>query len=262
MSRLPEVHILPNETAAAAEVAAFLSRTITTTLQTQPLFRLVLSGGSTPRTLYRTLAATPWASHIPWPRMQFWFGDERAVPPDHAESNYAAAASALFGPLGIPDGQIFRMHGEWEPEEASRDYESRVRKTLLNEPPTIPTFDTILLGLGEDGHTASLFPNSPALAEQTRLIVPSVSPVGTAKRMTMTYPVLNHARIVLFLVTGAKKAAIVKRILEQAGGDPPLPAARIRPTNGQLLWYLDDAAAAHLTSDRPGRSGHEEETQL
>lgn len=258
MSRLPEIHVLEDETSLANEVADFLAWTVEETLQRHAQFRLVLSGGSTPRALYRTLARPDWSKRIAWPRIKFFFGDERCVPPTHAESNYATAKASLFDPLSIPDTQVARIHGEEPPEDAARRYESAIRQEFTTDATTVPRFDLILLGLGDDGHTASLFPGTPALEERTRLVVAGSSPAGVPQRVTMTYSLLNRAKVVIFLVTGAKKAAMVRRVLDEGGGQPTRPAARIAPTEGRLMWYLDEAAAADLTVRRRSVPHHEE----
>ncbi len=258
MSRPPEIHVLEDETSLANEVADFLAWTVEDTLRRHAQFRLVLSGGSTPRALYRTLVRPEWSQRIAWPRIRFFFGDERCVPPSHAESNYATAKASLFDPLGIPDTQVARMHGEEPHEDAAHRYESAIRQEFTVDPTTVPQFDLVLLGLGDDGHTASLFPGTAALEERTRLVVSGSSPTGVPQRVTMTYPLLNRAKVVAFLVTGAKKAAMVHRILDEGGGQPMLPAARIQPTEGRLLWYLDEAAAAALTVSRRSVPHHEE----
>ncbi len=258
MSRPPEIHVLENETSLANEVADFLAWTVEETLRRHAQFRLVLSGGSTPRSLYRTLVRPEWSQRIAWPRIRFFFGDERCVSPTHAESNYATAKACLFDPLGIPDTQVARIHGEEPPEDAAQRYETAIRQDFTIDPTTVPQFDLVLLGLGDDGHTASLFPGTAALEEHTRLVVAGSSPTGVPQRVTMTYPLLNRARVVLFLVAGTKKAAMVRRVLDEDIRRPTLPAARIHLTEGRLLWYLDEAAAAALTVRRRSVPHHEE----
>ena len=258
MPQSAEIHVLENETALAREVGDFLAWSAEETLRRCAQFRLVLSGGSTPRTLYRTLSSSPLATRFEWPRIRFFFGDERCVPPTHTDSNFAMAKAALFDPLGVADHQISRMRGEDDPETAARAYESTIRQEFAADAPMIPSLDVVLLGLGDDGHTASLFPSSPALDERSRLVVAAPSPVGIRQRITMTLPLLNQARVVLFLVTGAKKAAMVRKVLEPCNDEIPLPSARIHPTTGRLLWYLDEAAAADLSSRQRRVPEHEE----
>lgn len=252
-----EIRAFENAAGLAHGACALLLQCAEETRRRDAPFRLVLSGGSTPRTLYQILASSEWAPRFDWPRIRFFFGDERCVPLDHPESNYAMARKSLFEPLRIPDEHIARMHGEDNPEDAARRYEASLRQTFTVAPSQIPAFDFVLLGVGDDGHTASLFPGSPALAERDRLVVTSSSPVGVRDRITMTIPLLNQAKVVLFLVTGMKKASIVGKILESTGGGELLPSARIRPTAGRLLWYLDDAAASELRSQEQRMPHHE-----
>lgn len=256
MTASPEIHVLEHEEAVASEVADLLSWAVDQTLRQHAQCRVVLSGGSTPRALYRTLGRPEWAARFLWPRMRFFFGDERCVPPDHPDSNYGAANRDLFTPLGIPSSHIVRMHGEAPPEQAARDYEAALRQEFTGDASSIPRFDIILLGLGDDGHTASLFPSSAALDERQRFVVTTQSPVGVTHRLTLTYPVLNAATLIMFLVTGAKKSPVVRSILDLEGS--ALPAARIRPTDGRLLWYLDEAAASDLRAHRQRVPQHEE----
>lgn len=190
-------------------------------------FTVALSGGSTPKALYQLLVDLD----VPWDRTHFFWSDERHVPPDHPDSNYRMAHEAMLSRVPVPEGNIHRMHGE-NPDagEAAREYEQTLRP-----------LDLILLGLGTDGHTASIFPGSDVLHETRRLVAaPWVEKLNTY-RITMTLPLLNNAASVLFLVCGAEKAEIVKEVLE---GPKQYPAQFVQPTHGQLLWMLDKDAAA------------------
>ena len=257
MTGSPEIHVLEHEGALADEVADLLAWAVDQTLHRHAQCRVVLSGGSTPRALYRTLVRPEWAGRITWPRIRFFFGDERCVPPDHPDSNYGMANRELFTPLSIPPTQIARMRGESPPEQAARDYEAAIRQEFTVDASVVPQFDVILLGLGDDGHTASLFPGSAALEERQRLVIPGQSPVGVPQRLTLTYPILNRAKLVMFMATGKKKSAAIQSILD-AEGTAALPAAGIRPTDGRLLWYLDEAAASDLRAHRQRVPQHEE----
>ncbi|MFO0774952.1 MAG: 6-phosphogluconolactonase [Nitrospiraceae bacterium] len=257
MSRAPEIHVLPDETAVATEIADFLAWSCADTLTRRPLFHLVLSGGSTPKALFHVLASPAWRTKLDWSRVRVYFADERAVPLDHADSNYGAARAALFAPLNLPDAHISRIQGERPAADAAHDYEQMIRKNLQDGSSNDLAFDVILLGIGNDGHTASLFPGGAELDERTRLVVESASPSGIRSRITMTYPLLNRGRVVLFHVVGVSKAAMVQRVIDLAGGAPPVPAARIAPTNGRLLWYLDEPAAAQLAATRRQRPSDE-----
>lgn len=223
-------------------------------------FLIALSGGSTPRSLYTRLASPDCADRLDWSRVQVLFGDERAVPPTHADSNFAMADQTLFTPLRLAPAQIHRMRGEDEPEAAAAQYENTLRRFTAGGGGAWPILDLVLLGMGEDGHTASLFPNGPELHERTRWVTPSYSPQGTRTRLTLTLGVINRASVVLFLVAGANKATVVRHLLEPQTDDAVrYPAALVQPVAGQLVWYLDQAAAAKLT--RSQQTCHPERTK-
>lgn len=214
--------VVPSES-LAQEAAAWMARSLQDALKTHPRASLALSGGGTPGPAYRALADIK----LPWERVDVYFVDERFVPPDHKDSNYLLVEDTLLKPLRLPSSQVFRMQGEREDRDAAaRDYEA-----LLP-----PVLDVVLLGMGPDGHTASLFPGHPALEERERRVLAVVGPKPPPWRMTLTLPVLLSARAVLNLVAGAGKAEAVRRAL---AGDLSLPAARV--TNTQ--WMLDPAAA-------------------
>lgn len=219
------------------------------TIQSRGFCVVALSGGSTPTVLYGALTSAVWKTQCQWDRMVFLFGDERGVPPDHPDSNYGLARTALFRPLGIEPSQVYRMKGESiNLGKAAEDYEQTIRDVTRCPAPAIPRLDLILLGLGDDGHTASLFPGTPALLEQERLVTVGQSPKGITARLTMTLGVINRATMVLFLVTGAGKAQTVRAVLQpETQAEQALPAAQVKPEGGRLLWLLDDAAAAALT---------------
>jgi len=206
---------------------------------------IALSGGSTPERLFRLLAQRG-RRDVPWEHVDLWWGDERPVPPDHAESNYRMAREALIEPLGLDAARVHRIAAELEPETAARSYETAL-VTALGSP---PTFDIVLLGLGPDGHTASLFPDSPALDDTTRWVVanPVTSPLvhGASTRTTLTAPVINAARHVRFLVAGADKATALAQVLEGSPDPRHYPAQLVAPRAGDLAWLIDDTAAAKL----------------
>ena len=212
-------------------------------------FLVALSGGSTPKALYAALTRPTTAQRLDWSKVQFFFGDERSVPPEHPDSNFGLAQAMLFTPLHIPSSSIHRIRGEDSPESAATHYETVLRSLTTTQDGPWPVLDLILLGMGDDGHTASLFPGTPAVTESTRWVVPGCAPQGTRSRVTITLGVINHASVILFLVTGHNKATVVHRILEQRVGKPcPYPAALVQPEHGRLLWYLDRAAASKLTT--------------
>ena len=203
-------------------------------------FAVALSGGTTPKAVYALLAVEPLRSAVDWANVRFFFGDERCVPPGDAESNFKSADDGLLRPLGIPARQIFRMRGEDEPAVAAREYATVLREELGPS----PVFDLVMLGMGPDGHTASLFPGTSALAEEDRLAVAvDVAEMGT-RRLTLTYPALCGAREVCFLVTGREKAAALATVVE-AGH---LPAARIVRRAGPVTIFCDREAASTLTT--------------
>jgi 6-phosphogluconolactonase len=242
-----DIRIVEHDEKLASEVADFFIRSAGEAKSRQ--FRVALSGGSTPSKLYRLLAGTDCANRVKWPHVQFYFGDERCVPPSHAESNFKLANDALFQPLGIDAAQIFRIEGEaGQPDLAARRYEETIRQQFGTSSPAWPQFDVIFLGLGDDGHTASLFPGSPALDEKIRAVVVSESPRGVTHRITFTAPLINHASSIVFMVTGLQKAPAVRAVLEDDTVKAThFPAKLIQPIEGHLIWYLDRAAASALT---------------
>jgi 6-phosphogluconolactonase len=207
------------------------------------VFRVVLSGGSTPLRLYEMILEA--GSDLDWHKVRVFFGDERTVPPDHPDSNFRAAYETLLDAAPVAEAAVFRMHCELGAEVAADLYEQTIRGEFQLQPGELPRFDLILLGMGADGHTASLFPGTPALEERERLVVANPVPQLNTTRLTLTYPVLNAARAVLFLVTGAEKAPALRACLTGDIATRP-PAGRVQPTDGRLLWYVDRAAAAEL----------------
>jgi 6-phosphogluconolactonase len=209
-------------------------------------FTVALSGGSTPKSLYHLLAGPAYSERVPWHKVHFFWGDERCVPPAHRESNYGMAKAALLSKVPIPEENVHRMAGEKEPPVAAAEYEQTLSEFFALAAGTWPRFDLMLLGVGEDGHTASLFPDSDALENRERLVVATYVEKLKTYRLTLTLPVINHAANIWFLVAGASKAAIVSRILK---ADPPscrLPAARVAPVDGRLIWFITHDAAAAL----------------
>lgn len=249
MTTAPEIRISADRLQWAHTATQLLNEISEHTIQVRDRVLLSLSGGSTPKSLYETLAQPEWNRRFNWHRMVFFFGDERCVPPHHPESNYGMARAALFSPLHIDADHIFRMKGESDDAaSAAQEYEDTIRAVSHSPTPTIPQFDLILLGLGDDGHTASLFPGTAALHERTRLVTVGQAPHGVAVRLTLTLGVINRASVVLFLVTGSNKARITRRVLEpKTDADRQLPAALVKPDLGRLIWLLDQPAASQLT---------------
>lgn len=194
------------------------------------------------------MLAAEFAEAIPWDRLEVFFGDERAVPPEHPDSNYRLAFESLLSRVPLDPERVHRIQAEdSDPVRAAAEYERRILERVPRGPSGLPSFDLIWLGVGTDGHTASLFPGSPALFEERRLVAEAVAPATGARRITFTLRLINAARKVQFLVVGPEKAEIVKRILGRSGlGAEDLPAARVWPVAGELEWLLDRAAAAGI----------------
>ena len=236
----PEVQIL--ETIAAAQDAA--AHVVAEALR--PTARgarrtLALSGGSTPRGMHEALAALPG---IDWSLVQVFWGDERTVPPDDPQSNYGMARETLLSQVEVPEENVHRMRGELEPGEAAAQYETELRGVFGDLPAgEFPSLDVNVLGIGPGGPTASLFPGTEALDERERWVVANWVPQQDTWRITLTYPVLNAARLTLFLVTGAEKADALYRIFASDIDDRP-PAWGVQPANGRVIFVLDAAAAA------------------
>lgn len=209
------------------------------------VFSVALSGGSTPRGLFALLASDPkWRAAVPWERTHFFWGDERYVAPDHPDSNFKMANDVLLSQVPVPDANVHRVRTELpSAAEAAADYEREVRTFFSLAEGELPRFDLVLLGLGPEGHTASLFPGTRALTETQHLVVSNWVGKLDAERITLTAPVLNNARCVMFLATGDEKAPVLKAIFEGPYEPEQLPAQLISPTNGRLLWLLDPAAA-------------------
>jgi len=212
-------------------------------------FSVALSGGSTPRRLYQLLAEAPRRTEVDWSRIDFFWGDERAVPPDHPDSNYGAAQATLLGPVGAPAERVHRINGELpDAEQVAREYEAELARVLGAAPGAPPpALDLILLGMGADGHTASLFPYSQALAERRRWALSVyVARLGAA-RITLTPPVLNRGREIRLLVTGHDKADALHEALEGPREPERLPVQLIAPEAGRVVWLVDRAAASKLS---------------
>jgi 6-phosphogluconolactonase len=235
------VHTFDSIDAIAGAAADELAAIARDAIAARGACHVALSGGSTPKKLFELLAARG-ASALPWPQIQLWWGDERCVPPDHADSNYRMTRDALIAPLALDPTRVHRIRGEADPDLAAADYARELAGALG----TPPVFDLVWLGMGPDGHTASLFPNSPALAETARTVVANRvdSPLtkGQATRITLTFPVFAAARHTRFLVAGADKAATLAQVL--AGPSGHFPSQQIR--GADVAWLVDRAAAGAL----------------
>jgi 6-phosphogluconolactonase len=239
------IEVLANATDLFHAAAEEFVRAARTAIGAQGRFSVALSGGSTPKALYSLLAAN--YADFAWNRVFLFFGDERHVPPTDSESNYRMVQESLLSKITIPAENVFRVPAENpDADAAASEYEARIRRFFELKPGEFPRFDLILLGMGPDGHTASLFPDSPALDEQTRVVVANWVAKFNTHRITFAFPVLDHAAEVLFMASGVDKADMVRQVLE-GKNTPPLPAQRVQPSDGKLLWMLDEAAAAKLT---------------
>lgn len=226
--------------------AAIFSSTAIDAIGRRGRFVTALSGGSTPKRLFERLTAAPYREAIDWKQVFFLWGDERCVPPNHADSNFKMAQESLLTPIAISPENVFRMEAERaDLDKAASDYEVRLR-TLLREGNSEGRIDLVLLGMGGDGHTASLFPGTAALAENRKWVVANEVPQLSTRRMTLTYPAINGARKILFLVTGADKAAKVKEVLTEMQGADRYPSQKILATNGETIWVLDQSSGAEL----------------
>jgi 6-phosphogluconolactonase len=213
-------------------------------------FSFVLSGGSTPRRLFELLAVHPYRSELDWTKVEFFWGDERAVPPDHPSSNFRMARETMLDKLGVPPERIHRIAAESEDlDEAARRYEVDIEQVLgriAGVAKRPPHFNLFLLGMGEDGHTASLFPGTQALDETERWVVAHDVPAVSGKRITMTPPIINAAHFIIFLVAGAKKADVLAQVIQGTRDPRRYPAQLIHPLTGEVTWMIDRAASASL----------------
>jgi len=242
----PRVQRFKDPDAVAQAAAERWLDTAVRAVQKLDHFVVALSGGSTPSLLYRRLTEPPFRDRAPWSRTFFVFGDERCVPPDHESSNYRMVRETLFEPLEIPDHRVLRMKGEDKPVDAARRYEVRLGDLFLTRPK--PGFDLVLLGIGVDGHTASLFPGTAALDETERWVAANEVPQLEAWRLTLTFPALNSAGRVLFLATGEKKARIVAEAFGGVEHPEPYPCERVAPPGARREVLVDREAAALLAS--------------
>ncbi len=234
----PIIHVSQTPAAVADEAAKRLVEAYEEALALKGRFSLALAGGSTPRLLYQRLSMEPFIDRFDWSKVHIYFGDERCVPPDHADSNYRMAREAMLQHLPIPMDNIYRMRGEIDPQAAATEYGQ-----LLKEQFGDAGCDVVLLGMGEDGHTASLFPGTEALAEQHHRCVANFVPKLNAWRLTMTAPFINRAWQVMILVTGQSKAERLRQVLEDKPDPNETPITLIRPEVGKLVWLLDAPAA-------------------
>ncbi len=244
MSFSPQIRVFPSKEELFRASAELFCAIGSQAIRERGRYTVALSGGSTPRGLHQELV-TNFSKQLPWDKVFFFWGDERHVPPDFPESNFRMAKETLLSKLPIPTENVFRMAGNLpDANQAASIYEQALREFFHPAPGQFPRFDFILLGIGPDGHTASLFPGTKALEEKQHFVVGNWVEQHSTWRITLTYPVLNNAANVMFLVEGSGKAEIVRKALKDAGAN--LPCQGVHPENGELMWYLDQAAAAKL----------------
>lgn len=243
----PVIRILPDKEQICRDAAEEFVRLSRAAITARGRFTVALSGGSTPRGLYELLASEPARGQVDWAKVQFFWGDERCVPPDDPQSNYRMAHEAMLAKLPLTPAQVHRMPAERpDHDAAARDYQAEIARVFGISPDAAPpSFDLIYLGMGPEGHTASLFPDTPALKESVRWVVVQYVPKVKMDRMTFTPPLLNAASHVTFLIAGADKAAALAQVIEGVPAPNEYPAQLVRP-KGELLFLIDTAAAANL----------------
>lgn len=234
----PEIKVLPDAEALAAQGAMRFVTLAREAIDQRGRFSVALSGGHTPEKMYQLLAQDPCRSHVEWEKVEIFFGDERCVPPDSPESNYRTANESLLRNVPIPGDNVYRMRGEIDPNEAAIEYGQMLKEKFGDG-----GLDLVFLGMGPDGHTASLFPGTEALTETRHRCAANYVPKLSSWRITMTAPFINRAGTVMFLVAGADKAQRVAEVLEGPADPQRLPSQLIRPDPGKLVWLLDAAAA-------------------
>ncbi|MBS1800669.1 MAG: 6-phosphogluconolactonase [Acidobacteria bacterium] len=240
----------PEDVAGAA--AELFTSSIASAAKARGIARVAISGGTTPKAMFSLLASEPFASQVPWDKLDLYWVDERCVPPEDAESNYRMTREALLSKVPLPADRIHRMEGELEPEVAAARYEAAIRNGFKLEGAQTPTFDLVLLGMGDDGHTASLFPHTEALNDMTHIVVANHVPQKDTWRITLTWPVINQGREVAFLIEGDKKAQVLHEVFQGPYQPETYPSQIIRPASGKLTLLLDAAAAAKLPEPENG----------
>jgi 6-phosphogluconolactonase len=239
-----DLRVFDDDAALAEGAARFVVEAAHESVRKGGRFAIALAGGGTPRATYTRLAQAPHVDAMPWAQTYVFFGDERCVPHDHADSNFRMANESLLGQVPLPPAQVFPVPATGDPEAAATEYGRTLAQAFGTRRGELPRFDLVLLGMGLDGHTASLFPGSPVLKEVFRPVAAvHVAAAAIPQRVTLTFPVLNAAARVAFLVAGAEKAKAVKAVLREGAR---LPSAMVKPTDGALIWMVDRGAAALL----------------
>ena len=244
--------VWPSAAAMALASARLFANKVEQAVASRGIARIAISGGSTPNATFKLLSdpSQPFLATVPWDKLQLFWVDERCVPPNDPESNYGVCRELLLTKVPILEANVFRMEGELNPEEAASRYESTLRNVMKLEGAESPAFDLVVLGMGPDGHTASLFPNTEALNEMGRLVVANHVLQKDTWRITLTKPVINHGREVAFLIEGAGKADILAKVLFGPYDPETTPSQLIRPASGKVSFLLDAAAAAKLPAPK------------
>jgi 6-phosphogluconolactonase len=235
-----KLHVAENVKELSNQLAEFIKEDIASVLQTRDRYTFVLSGGSTPKALYKLLASEPYKSSIPWEKIHFFWGDERFVPFEDERNNAKMAYEELLNHVPVVASNIHIMHTELRPDEASAEYTAVLKSYFPDES---HTFDLVLLGMGDDGHTLSLFPGTKVVHEQDKLVDSFYLDAQAMYRITLTAPVVNHAYKVVFLAAGANKADVLHEVLEGDRNLDLYPSQIIQPTHGELHWFVDREAA-------------------
>lgn len=247
---MSKITVYKDKESLVSGAADFIAEAAEQAIGARGRFTLALSGGHTPQPVYARLATPDYRDRIDWSKVQVFFGDERCVPPDDPQSNYRMVKTALLDQVPLPEGNIHRLRGEDRPEQAAADYARALQRTFggsaADGGPPPEGFDLILLGMGDNGHTASLFPGQAAVTESKRWVMAQYVEVVGMWRLTLTPVIINAARWVAFLVSGDKKAEMLHRVLEESYQPVVLPCQVINPTRGKLHWLVDEAAAARL----------------
>jgi 6-phosphogluconolactonase len=240
-----EILVYPDLEDLSRNVAEEFVRLVEQAVRSSGRFTVALSGGETPQRLYQLLPEAAYSERVPWKSVHFFWGDERCVPPEHSESNYRMARELLLARIPVPEENVRRMAGEKQPQVAAAEYEQTLIDFFRLTPGEWPRFDLMLMGIGEDGHTASLFPENDALRNQEKLVLAPYVEKLKAHRLTLILPVINHAANIWFLVSGASKATVMTEIFKANSGTPRIPATLVKPVDGSMTWFItEDAAAA------------------
>ena len=244
-----EIEVVKNKEALGRTAAETIVRRMNETLKTRDFTTIALSGGSTPKSIYTLLATdSTFREKMPWGKTHFFWGDERHVPPEHPESNYRMAYDAMLSRVSIPPENVHRVRAEYpDAGKAAKEYEQELLISFGLSQGQLPQFSCVLLGMGPDGHTASLFSGTTALKEKERLVVANWVEKFRTFRITMTLPVLNNADLVIFLVSGDEKSEMLREVMEGDAKADPFASRLIKPARGKLVWLVDEAAASGLT---------------